>query len=100
MPAHSNEQRVTRPAHAGPVTRRQLIQTAGVFGAALALEQLAPAYAWADARRKAVQATPGALPGDHVIDLAIDAFPLRVDGRTGRAIAVNGSVPEIGRAHV
>ena len=93
MPAHSNEQRMTRPAHAGPVTRRQLIQTAGVFGAALALEQLAPAYAWADARRSAVQATPGALPGDHVIDLAIDALPLRVDGRTGRAIAVNGSVP-------
>ena len=89
----SNRECANRPSRAGSVTRRQVIQRAGMLGAALALEQLAPAYARADARHSTTRAADGQTPGEQLIDLAIDAFPIRVNSRTGRAIAVNGSVP-------
>ena len=93
MRGQSNRKCGNGAAHAGSVTRRQVIQTAGVFGAALALEHFVPAYAHADARHTATRAADGQAPGEQLIDLAIDAFPIRVNSRTGRAIAVNGSVP-------
>ena len=88
----SNQRRVIVPATTDPVTRRRLLQAAGPCRAAPPLEPLAPPYAWDDTRRSAVRATREAAPGEGEIELAIDGCHLRVDGRTGRAIAVDGSV--------
>ena len=56
----------------------------------------APAFAYADARSSAVPSTAkvqerGA--AERVVDLVIDTLDLPINGRTARAIAVNGTVP-------
>jgi FtsP/CotA-like multicopper oxidase with cupredoxin domain len=70
--------------------RRPLLQlmTAGAVGASL--KSLSPAYARADTTNAALPARQ--VTGESVIDLTIDNFPLRVNGRTGKAVAVNGTV--------
>ena len=55
------------------------------------LEALAPTEARADTKTAALPARQDT--GEIVIDLSIDDFPLRVMGRTGMAVAVNGIVP-------
>ena len=82
------------------VTRRDFVWRAVAAGAAPVLARLAPAYAWADARAAAVmpearggyRVQAGAKPSG-AIDLVIDKLPLDVNGRTGSAVALNGSVP-------
>ena len=65
--------------------RRTLLQQAGAFGLLLASGRLAPAYARSDA--------PASQASESAIDLTINDFPLKVNGRTGKAIAANGTVP-------
>ncbi len=76
-----------RPA---PESRRRFLQLAAGTGFALACGSLLPAYAREPEDR---DGTPGRRrPGDP-IDLFVRRIDLDVDGRTGRAIAVNGQVP-------
>ena len=53
----------------------------------------APAYAWADATHGGLAPHPPSESGESVVDLEIQSVPLLVNGRTGRAIGVNGSIP-------
>ena len=82
------------------MTRRRLLQGVGALGSLALAERLIPAYARADAISAAL--TPRAVcdpveqvgkVGAGVIDLVIDDLPFKVNGRSGSAIAVNGSVP-------
>ena len=77
------------------MTRRGLLKRAAAAGGCAALAQLAPAYAWADTTRSAVPfaAPTSAASESNVIDLAIGDLALPIDGRTGSAMAVNGTVP-------
>ena len=68
-------------------SRRQLLNSAGAFGLAAALERLAPAYA-----TTAGQAQSPALNGN-VVDLVIAEAPFRVGSRTATAMTINGTVP-------
>ena len=68
-------------------SRRQLLNSAGAFGLATALERLVPAYA-----RTTGQAQSPALSGN-VVDLVIGETPLRVGNRTANAMTINGTVP-------
>ena len=70
--------------------RRQLLRGASAIGGGLALSSLLPGWAQS--------ATPGAAPtlptlvGPNV-DLRIGHSELKVDGRTGHAVTINGTVP-------
>lgn len=68
-------------------SRRQLLNSAGAFGLALALERLAPAYA-----RTTGQAESSAL-SSNAVDLVIAKTPFRVGRRTATAMTINGTVP-------
>ena len=68
-------------------SRRRLLWGAGSLAALAALGRFAPAYAWNE-----VRPGPAGSSGEG-IDLEISDFPLRLSGRSGNAIAVNGSVP-------
>jgi CopA family copper-resistance protein len=83
------------PSPSNTMTRRVLLQRAAAAGGCAALAHVAPAYAWADATRAAVPfsaLTPAAADAN-VIDLAIGDLALPINGRSGRAMAVNGTVP-------
>src|SRR5680860_1179674 len=72
------------------ITRRTFFQRAGALGLLAVAERLAPAYAWAgipDAQPQSPRANRG------VIDPTIGEVPFRVNGRTGTAVAMNGTVP-------
>lgn len=79
------------------LTRRQLLRGAGAVGALTLFEQFAPAYAWTDAQSAAVAPEPSGYSGAQnaagVIDLEIADLPFKVNGRTGSAVALNGTVP-------
>ena len=77
------------------LSRRRLLQRAAVAGGCVTFSKISPLFAWADTTRAAVPFTAPAqtLPDAKVIDLVIADFALPVNGRTGRAMAVNGSVP-------
>ncbi len=82
------------------LTRRGVLKGAGALAALALAGRFAPAYARADAESAALKplaaGEPGAQGGEGgrgVIDLFIDDLPFKVNGRTGGAIAVNGSVP-------
>ncbi len=67
--------------HSVSFTRRQLLGSVSVLAAA----SITPlAYSWADAPSEA---------GESVLELEIQSVPLVIDGRTGRGIGVNGSIP-------
>jgi CopA family copper-resistance protein len=66
----------------GTLGRRGLLRA----GAGLALSGLLPRWAWS------AEGAPAALSGED-IRLTIGHAPLTIDGRTGHAVAVNGSVP-------
>jgi CopA family copper-resistance protein len=69
--------------------RRQLLRTASLLAGGLALADLTPAWA-----RGATAISPGlpALTGPD-IDLHIGHVGLKIDGRMGHAVAINGTVP-------
>ena len=71
--------------------RRSLLRWMAAGAAGASLESLAPAFARADGKSAVLPARQVA--GESVIELTIDDLPLLVNGRTGKAVAVNGSVP-------
>lgn len=74
-------------------TRRQVLRTmSGVATTGCA----APAYAWTDAVAGALAPRSVGQLGtavERAIDLEIDSFPRVLNGRTGKAVAVNRSIP-------
>ena len=84
------------PVHG--VRRREVLQRAGTLGLLAALGHFAPAYAKADAssaalRTQQVVEATGAATGERVVNLTIADLPLRIHGRIGNAVALNGTVP-------
>ena len=69
------------------ITRRQLLGTITAAGFA------APAYAGADATQGALVPHPASESGASALDLNIQSVPLVINGRKGKAIGVNGSIP-------
>ena len=77
------------------MTRRALLERAAALSAWAALGRSVPAFAWTDTSERALPraAASQASSDPGIIDLTIADFALPVDGRTGRAVAVNGTVP-------
>lgn len=71
------------------ISRRQLLKTAEAFGLLAGLERLGPAYAQTNAPSAG---QPSELSGN-TIDLTIAETPFRVDGKAGKAVTINGTVP-------
>lgn len=69
------------------VGRREFLRSAGALAA---LWQFAPAYAWQD-ESHILPGLPKAADGS--LRLTLDNHQFSLDGRTGDAIAVNGSIP-------
>ncbi|MDK2741756.1 MAG: copper resistance system multicopper oxidase [Nitrospira sp. BO4] len=72
------------------ISRRLLLKRATALGLLAAVERLMPAYAVANTIVNPGAQTP--LCGD-VIDLTISEQLFRLDGRTGRAMTINGTIP-------
>ncbi|MDP1767610.1 MAG: copper resistance system multicopper oxidase [Nitrospirota bacterium] len=72
------------------ISRRFLLKRAAALGLLAAVDRLLPSYAWARAPHSAAQLSP--LSGD-LIDLIIAEAPFHLDGRTGMAMTINGTVP-------
>ena len=73
-----------RPA----LSRRRLLQGAGSLALLTVLQRLTPAFAWTG--------TPAAFGGRGTgapIDLIIDETSFQLDGRTGKALTINGTIP-------
>lgn len=67
--------------------RRDFLWGVGVLGCYGTFSPLLPAWATSDGEVKAWNGS------NQPLDLTIDSFPFVVNGRTGSAIAINGSVP-------
>ena len=81
------------PTSLSQMTRREWLHRSAVASAWAALAPLTSAFARGEA---SVAGIPGVQPGTrnaNPIDLTIADFPLPVNGRIGKAMAVNGSVP-------
>lgn len=78
------------PSNPISISRRQLLQGAGALGAYAALSRLSPAWAQNGLTTERSIVRPSS---DGALDLTITQTPFVVDGRTGSAIMVNGSVP-------
>lgn len=75
------------------ISRRQLLKRAGALGLLAAMQPLLPACAVDSVLPTTSPGRqPDTLSGD-VIDLVIRETPFRLDGRTGSAITINGSIP-------
>lgn len=76
------------------ISRRLLLKRAAALGLLTVVEQLTPACAWTDTTTKARSSVGSQTPlsGD-VIDLTISEQLFHVDGRTGTAITINGTIP-------
>lgn len=72
------------------ITRRHLLQAAGSAGALIALEGLRPAWARS---MSAMGEAHDPRTGPNEFDLVIARTPIRIDGRKGSAVTVNGGVP-------
>jgi CopA family copper-resistance protein len=72
------------------ISRRLLLKRVGALGLLMAMERLVPSYVWATATNGAADTSQ--LSGT-VIDLTIAETPFRLDGRTGRAMTINGTIP-------
>ncbi len=72
------------------ISRRLLLKRAAALGLLAAVEHLVPARAWPSATATAGSQVP--LSGE-IIDLTISEQPFSVDGRTGMAITINGTIP-------
>jgi CopA family copper-resistance protein len=75
------------------ITRRTVLERAAALSAWAALRPVAPAFAWTETSGAALPLVTQAGSPAGVIDLTIAAFGLPIDGRTGSAMAVNGTVP-------
>jgi len=75
-----------------PVSRREILKSAGALGLLAALEGLVPAYARNAFGQTAAVQTGGELSGS-IIDLTIAETPFRVNGRTATAKTINGTLP-------
>jgi CopA family copper-resistance protein len=73
----------------GRITRRQLLRYGALSGAGWGLDALLPAWARSETNGLAKPSTASGTG----IALAIANTPLAVDGRTGHAITINGTVP-------
>ncbi|WP_062348324.1 copper resistance system multicopper oxidase [Novosphingobium sp. CCH12-A3] len=74
------------------IGRREVMAGAGLLGLSAVLARSAPAYAWTQDS----QALPDPRPSPASVrsyDLEIDDYRLMVDGRPGKAMAINGTVP-------
>ena len=71
-------------------TRRIVLQRAGAASLLAAIEGLAPAYSRASSNLNAPRTQPEIEGG---IDLAISELPLRINGRKGKALSINGTLP-------
>ncbi len=75
-------------------SRRALLRTVGAAGAATAIEPLLPAYSRASMPASAgLRPVAATIDGVRAYDLTIGESDLRFDGRVGRAVTINGSVP-------
>ena len=75
------------------ITRRDFLRLAGATGTAAGVDALLPGYARSQVPLGA-PADPGVLDGTAgPIDIRVARTPIQVDGRRGRAITMNGSVP-------
>ena len=74
------------------IDRRRVLTTGGLLGLAAVLARAAPAYAWTQ-DSQALQVSNPASAGVRSYDLEIDDYRLMVDGRPGKAMAINGTVP-------
>ena len=72
------------------ISRRLLLKRVAALGLVAAVEHLVPARAWTSAYATAGSQVP--LSGE-IIDLTISEQPFSVDGRTGMAITINGTIP-------
>ena len=72
------------------ISRRLLLKRAAALGLVAAMERLVPSYVWASATNGAAHTSQ--LSGT-VIDLTIAKTPFRLDGRTGKAMTINGTIP-------
>ncbi len=72
------------------ISRRLLLKRVAALGLVAAVEHLVPARAWTSATATAGSQVP--LSGE-IIDLTISEQPFSVDGRTGMAITINGTIP-------
>jgi CopA family copper-resistance protein len=68
--------------------RTELLRLVGSVGAAVAIQELAPSYAWG-----ATGPVERATSGERVFDFTIGESPFGVNGRKGIASTVNGTVP-------
>ncbi|MGH8548733.1 MAG: copper resistance system multicopper oxidase [Methylococcales bacterium] len=75
-------------------SRRLLLKCAAAFGLLVAVELLIPGCARRDSAIDVLSrvGTPSPLSGN-VIDLTIAETPFSVDGQTGTAVTVNGTIP-------
>lgn len=75
------------------ITRRDFLRFSGAAGAAASVEALLPGYARSQVPLGA-PADPGVLDGTAgPIDIRVARTPIQVDGRRGRAVTMNGTVP-------
>ena len=75
------------------ISRRAFLRFTGAAGAAAGVDALLPGYARSRVPLGA-PADPGVLDGTAgPIDIRVDRTRIRVDGRRGRAITMNGTVP-------
>jgi CopA family copper-resistance protein len=72
------------------IARRLLLKRVGALVLLAAMERLVPSYVWASAAKGAAGTSP--LSGT-VIDLIIAETPFLLDGRTGMAMTINGTIP-------
>ena len=73
-----------------PIPRRLLLKRVGALVLLTAMERLVPSYVWASAAKGAVDTSQ--LSGT-VIDLIIAETPFLLDGQTGMAMTINGTIP-------
>jgi CopA family copper-resistance protein len=72
------------------ISKRLLLKCAAALGLVAAVEHLAPARAWTSAYAAAGSQAP--LSGE-IIDLTISEQLFRLDGRSGMAMTINGTIP-------
>ncbi|MEO7985829.1 MAG: copper resistance system multicopper oxidase [Gemmatimonadales bacterium] len=74
---------------ADQISRRGVLQRAAGLGMLMAIERLAPSYAWASV----AAASPTRRRHGPVTELTIAETPFRVRDRTATAVTINGTVP-------
>jgi CopA family copper-resistance protein len=70
------------------MTRSDLLRMVGALGAIAAIPGITPAYAC-----DGISVLAPTANGERAFDFIIDASPFSIDGRSGRAITINGSIP-------